>query len=124
MNAPFNRQRGMTLWGWLVTVVVIGVFALIGLKLVPVYMESFEVGSIVSNLAKDSDVSGHDRAGIMSTLMKRFDINDVDNVHRSDVQIIPVSGGSRVVVEYEVRVPLMGNLSAVAHFKKEAVVSN
>lgn len=124
MRAPYYRQQGMSLFGWLVAVVVIGFFALIALKLVPVYMESFEVGSIVSNLANDEDVSGHDRGAIMSTLMKRFDINDVNNVDRRDVHIIPVNGGSRVVVEYEVRVPLMGNLSAVAHFKKEAVVGN
>jgi len=124
MRAP-GRQQGMTLIGWVLTLVVIGFAALVALRLVPVYMDSFTVGSIVSGLQEDPGLSSQDRGGIREAFRKRLDINDVDTVVKpSALKFEEVAGGVRVYVDYEQRVHLIGNLDAVATFHKETVIRN
>ena len=98
--------------------------ALIALRLVPVYMNSFTVGSIVDNVASDAGLSSRDRREIRQAFNKRLNINDVDVVDSKMLQFEEVAGGVRLVVEYEHRVGVIGNLDVVASFRKEAVLRN
>lgn len=123
MRAP-GRQQGMTLIGWVFTLILIGFVALVALRLVPVYMDSFTVGSIVSGLQEDPGVSSQDRGGIREAFRKRLNINDVDVVKPSMLKFEEVAGGVRVYLDYEQRVDLIGNLDVVATFHKEAVIRN
>lgn len=123
MRMP-GRQKGMTLIGWVLTLILIGFVALIALRLVPVYMNSFTVGSIVDNLASDASVNSRDRGEIRRAFEKRLSINDVSVVKGSTLEFEEVAGGVRLVVEYEHRVGLAGNVDVVARFHKEAVLRN
>ncbi|MBA1145496.1 DUF4845 domain-containing protein [Ectothiorhodospiraceae bacterium WFHF3C12] len=123
MRMP-HKQQGMTLIGWVITLVIIGLVALIALRLVPVYMNSFTVGSIVDGLATDASLNSRDRGEVRRAFEKRLNINDVSVVGASMLQFEDVAGGVRLVVEYDHRVDLMGNLDAVATFRKEAVLRN
>jgi hypothetical protein len=123
MRMP-GRQKGMTLIGWVLTLILIGFVALIALRLVPVYMNSFTVGSIVDNLASDASVNSRDRGEVRRAFEKRLNINDVNVVDGSMLKFEEVAGGVRLVVEYEHRVGLVGNIDVVASFHKEAVLRN
>lgn len=123
MRMPRNEQ-GMTLISWIIMLVIIGLVALIALRLVPVYMNSFTVGSIVDGLGTDASLNSRNRGEIRRAFDKRLTINDVENVSSSMLQFEEVAGGVRLVVEYDHRVDLMGNLDAVATFRKEAVLRN
>lgn len=118
------RQKGMTLIGWVITLIIIGFVALIALRLVPVYMNSFTVGSIVDGLASDAGLSSRDRGELRRAFQKRLNINDVDVVSPKMLQFEDVAGGVRLVVEYEHRVGVIGNVDVVASFRKEAVLRN
>lgn len=118
------RQKGMTLIGWVITLIIIGFVALIALRLVPVYMNSFTVGSIVDGLASDAGLSSQDRGEVRSAFQKRLNINSVDIVTAQMLRFEDVAGGVRLVVEYEHRVDVLGNIDVVATFRKEAVLRN
>lgn len=118
------RQKGMTLIGWVITLIIIGFVALIALRLVPVYMNSFTVGSIVDGLASDAGLSSRDRGEVRRAFEKRLNINDVSEVTPQMLRFEDVAGGVRLVVEYEHRVDVLGNLDVVATFRKEAVLRN
>lgn len=122
-NYP-GRQAGMTLIGWLLVFIFIAFAALIAMRLVPVYMESASVGTVLDSVAQDRSISAENRAEVMSTIRKRLNINDVDNVKRENIKFERVSGGLEVTIEYEARVDLVGNLDAVASFKKQALIRN
>jgi len=121
-----NRQGGMTGLGWLIVLGLIGFFAVVAIRITPMYMESFSVAGAVESLKSEPFVTQKSRAEIMSMLLKRFDVNDVKSVDpKRDIKIENGNGVLRVTVEYEARRPLMANLDVVGHFKEQVeIVAN
>lgn len=119
-----NKQAGASLIGWLIILVLIGFIALVGIRLTPVYMESFTVKSVVESLSQGEELSANNKAEVMSSLMKRLDVNDVESVKRENVKMETVSGGLEVTVEYERRFPIVGNLDGIAAFRSQTLIRN
>lgn len=121
MNTPY-KQRGMGMWGWMGMIVLFGFLALVGMKLVPVYIQSMTVAKVLEQVGEDREFAGASAGVIREAIMKRLSINDVDQVKREHIKIEAVRGGSQITLNYEVRVPLFYNLSAVATFENESLV--
>ena len=121
MHGP-ARQRGLTLIGWLLTLAAIGLVAIMGLRLVPVYLDAYKVATIMEQLESESRTSSMDRREVRETVRRRLDINDITRVSASDLQFKEIPGGMQVLLEYEARVHLIGNLDAVARFREEATL--
>ena len=117
-----KQQAGASLIGWLIILVLIGFIALVGIRVTPIYMESFTVNSVVKRLAEGGEVSAKDKAGVVSAIMKRLDINDVEGVKRENIKLESVSGGLEVIVAYERRFPIVGNLDGVASFRSQTLI--
>lgn len=119
-----RQQRGMSFWMLLFVLVVLGIAFFMGLKLIPIYMESFKVDRIITNLVKEPDVGSQSRHEIAATLVKRFDIDDVRRFNEKNLSryVDIEKRGNRVtiVVEYRAETNLVGNVSLVAEFKKRA----
>lgn len=120
-----NHQQGMTTIGVILVLVVIAFFATIVIKLSPVYIEHYKVDSVLNTLKGEPMLMNATDASIRSGLAKRFDVNDVEHVSADDVVIDRTKGKvSSLSVDYEVRVPLIGNVDAVAKFSEEVKVTN
>lgn len=118
-----ESQRGMTAIGWIIVLGLIGFFVLLALRLTPGYLEYFSVASAIESLQNEPEVGSKSIAEIRSILDKRFSVNDVKSVSGRDVKIENQSGRLRVWVEYEKRVPVLGNIDAVSTFRKEVEVA-
>lgn len=119
-----KNQKGMTVVGWLLTLALIGLAGLVGVRLVPVYIEAYSVGSVLNSMESEGRLGGSTRSEIREIFKKRLQINDFKHVRSGDLTFTEVAGGMQMVVDYEARVPLLGNLDAVARFRKEAVIRN
>lgn len=119
-----DNQEGMTLISWMVTLIGIGVALLVGIRLVPVYIEAYEVGSILQTMQGESGLRDSSKPEILKTFQKRLDINNIDNVSKDNLTMTKVRNGMQLVVNYQARVHLLGNLDAVASFRKEALIRN
>ncbi len=117
-----GHQGGMALISWLVTLCVVGTLVLMVIRLAPVYIEAYEIGSILQSMASDSQLGNPTRREVWETFKKRLDINDIKYIVRSDLAMNEVAGGLQLIVAYQARVHLLGNLDAVASFRKEAVI--
>ncbi len=113
------RQCGMTTLGWLIVLALIGFFTLITLRLAPVYLEYYKVVSSLDSLREEPQVTRKTKLEIQNLLDRRFQINDVHSVQGKDAKIEQRDGVTHVELTYEVRVPLMGNLDAVARFDRK-----
>lgn len=123
MTTNLARQNGATLMGLLMTAALIGFFAYVGMKLVPVYIENYGVKAALNSLADEGAQSGS-VTEIRSRLMKRLDVNNVDSVRPEDVEI-KTMGKSRVVsVNYEVRTRFYGNLHLLMIFNESTVLAD
>jgi len=123
-NAARKHQNGMTYLGMLIMLIVIAFFAVVLIKVAPLYMEHFKVKSSLDSLAqetKDSQSTLSSPPEIMKQLFNRLGINDVTHVARDDVNITKEGHKTVVTVDYEARVHLFYNIDVVARFPDDRV---
>ncbi len=118
-----HRQRGMTPIGWILVFLLIAFFALVTLKLVPIYLDSFTIGSVLSDLKKEPGIAAKAPREVMSIIEKRLDINMVKGVNADDIYIEKIGDTLSISAEYEVRENLLGNVDIVVSFNKSVEVS-
>lgn len=114
-----RTQRGMTLIGFLLVLAVVGVFIYMGMKLIPMYTEFYSVKQAMEGLSKEPGIAESDAAKVRDLLFRRFDISYVQSVKPTDVKLTRKEAGWLMVIEYEVRRPLIYNIDVVGHFKNE-----
>jgi hypothetical protein len=119
-----QNQRGMTAIGWLIVLVLVLFFAIVLMKLVPVYIDGYKVYSSLESLEADDSAHGKSPLELRKLLMKRLDINMVTDVGKDDISFSRDRNGTRVEVDYEARRQLFGNMYVVIVFNKAVVVPN
>ena len=103
-----------------VVLVVIAFFAMLVLRLFPIYMEHFSVTTHLKSLSSEVGMSKKTNSEIINSLLKRFSIDDVKNVKNEHIFIEREKGSSvTVAVEYEVRTPTISNIDMVVSFTNE-----
>jgi hypothetical protein len=116
-----RTQSGMTLIGFIIVLGVAGVFAYVGMKVVPMYLEYFAVKQALDGLAKDG-VAEKDAAKIRDFFFRRLDVSYADNVKQEHVKLQRRDAGWLMTVDYEIRKPLIANLDVVGKFHAEKVL--
>jgi len=117
-----KKQRGMTAVGWLLVLVLIVVFTIVGLKLIPMYIDTYKVTASLDSLVDDPKAKGRPAVEIRRLLMKRLDINMVSDVSAQDVSISRTRSGIIVEVDYEARRALFGNLFMVVVYNESVEI--
>lgn len=119
-----KNQRGMTAIGWLLVLVLVLVFAIILIKLVPVYLDGYKVYSSLASLEEDGSAQGKPPQELRKLFLRRLDINMVTDVRPEDITFSRDKNGTRIEVDYEARRQLFGNMYVVVAFNKTVVVPN
>lgn len=118
-----QKQAGMTAIAWMGIIALILMFVLLGLKLLPIYLDGFKVGSILSDIKDESGIAKMTPMMISKTIMKRLDINMVSGVGRDNIYIDKAGRKKRTVeIDYEVRENIAGNVDVVVHFQKAVTI--
>ena len=115
-----RQQRGMTAIGWLIVLAIIGFFALLGLRMVPAYLDYYKVVSTLEGLEAESGFSSP--VEIRKLLERRFEISYVDTIQPADVKIKPKGNSYIVTAAYEKSEHIMGNVYVVMDFEKTVEV--
>jgi len=121
---PLDKQTGMTAVGMLLAFILVGFVALMGIRIIPMYLDHFTVAGSLESLKQDPEVPGMSAAQVRSRLQRRFDVNSIDSVSSRDVKIKRVNGGKSVAVTYDATTPLFANLDVVAHFESIVIIPN
>ena len=112
-----RNQTGLTAISIVFLLIVGGFAVLVTLRLLPVYMENFNVNSHVANVNSLPNLSEMGDEEILTTLRKRLELDDVTNVNLEDhAEILREGANVSVIVTYEVRKPLLGNVDALVKF--------
>ena len=69
---PCERQRGMTVIGMLLLMIVIGFVALIAMKVVPMYVQYYAVKAAIESVRKGSPIAQMSPSDIHDAIDKRF----------------------------------------------------
>lgn len=95
-----ERQRGMTLIGMLLLLILIGFVALIAMKVIPMYVQYYSIKSTIESVRKES-VSNMTTVDIQKAIQKRFDTGYVENVRAQDLKIRNVPTGKALDLVYQ-----------------------
>ena len=119
-----SKQEGMTLVGWIITLVLIGAVALLVLKVVPVYIESFKVKQALISVVEEPGVAQAGKREIYRRFISRMDVEDVDRFTQSNVhKYLEVEKKGQMVtltIQYQTITPLVRNISLLVDFKHQA----
>jgi len=111
-----RTQSGMTLIGFVIVLAVVGLFAYIAMKLVPMYSEYYAVKSALKGLSAEPGIADQDPGKIQDLFFRRLYISYAEDVKPEHVKIKRVDAGWQMDVNYEVRKPIIANLDVVGKF--------
>jgi len=111
-----QKQRGITLSGFLLWSIVLIIGLLLGFKLGPAYVEYYAIQGQLKAIASDPEVRSGARITIESAFVRRAVMENIRAIGPGDLKI--EKDGNEVIIsaEYSVRVPLVGNLAACMDF--------
>ena len=118
------RQRGVTAIGWVIILMLIGFFALITLKLVPLYLNSFKADAAMNYIGKQPAIGKKSKREVIQMLLRNLDINDFavfdERNYKEHVTIKKLKGKKMKTlrVKYEGRSALFGDLAIVLSYDK------
>ena len=119
-----RKQRGASIWMILLVVVCLAFSGIIGLKLFPVYLESYQIDRAMSAVLGESDIDSLTKREVRDAMLRRLDIDGVTEVNFHNFwEVVTMEKEDQTVtlnVTYEVIVPLVGNVSALVEFDKTA----
>ncbi len=119
-----HRQRGMTMLGILVLIVVVGAWVYAGIRLVPKYLEYMKIASTLEKVRDEYDSNpGSTEFMLRKAVERHFDIEMVDVITSNDIVINKEGGEFTMTADYEDVVPLAGNVSFLVSFNKSVVVN-
>jgi hypothetical protein len=119
-----RTQRGITLIGFIIVLGVVGLFAYVGMKLFPMYMEYYGVKQAMRALASEPGIGDADPRKIRDLFFRRLYINySDDNITNDHVDITRAGDGWQMVVKYEVRKPMIANLDVVGRFESSQLLA-
>jgi len=111
-----NRQRGLTLMGLIGSAVVLIFVALLGLKLVPSYIEFYSVKKALSGIGNDTRNRTVSVGDIRRLFENRSAVDDINSVKSSDLEITKVGNDYLVSAAYRKEIPLFGNIGIFIDF--------
>ncbi len=117
-----GKQKGITMISWMLIIGIAVFFVVLGMKLIPSYIEFYSVKQVLASVKQDRNAAKQSPAQIRSTMLKRLKINGVYDFNPKSIKITKQKDGLQVAVDYEVRKNMAGNLDAVMSFKDKVTL--
>ncbi|HQQ63911.1 MAG TPA: DUF4845 domain-containing protein [Pseudomonadales bacterium] len=119
MQSPRSRQSGFTMWEGALLFGVFGLLFTFLMKLGPHYIDDHSIGSTFEELHKQmqgKDMYDVSNETIKKSLGKFFEVDMISGDIQQQVEIQRGDGKVFLILDYEVRHPLIGNIDAVMKF--------
>ena len=107
-----NKQQGISLTGLILVLMVLGLFALLAIKIVPSYLEFRAVRDGVMR----AKAAGGGVAEMQRTFDKFAEINNISAIHGRDLVISRDGETPEISFDYEKRIPLTERATLVIDY--------
>jgi len=111
-----KSQRGITLLGFLIILMLAAFFAYLGMRLVPVYLEDYSVKKCLQELTEEPGIGQKTPEQIKDALFRKFYISYVTTPKAKDLKVVREGNSYTAQMKYEARGPLFYNLEYIASF--------
>jgi hypothetical protein len=120
-----NRQRGMTMIGWLLVLIPVGIVVYAGIRLTPIYLNYYRVTQALHQLASENrsaDGGVPNVSALRISLAKRFDAQYVEHPTAAEINFSRVDGNWVATADYEDLAPMFGNVSLIVQFHTDVAL--
>ncbi len=116
-----RRQGGMTVMGFLFLAALVGLVALAGIRVFPLYYEQMRLGTVMDDVRRDLEGTGATPPTIRRELQNRFVVEDIE-LPRDDVKIVRKGEGYELSITHEGRASYIGNVWLLVEFDKQVEI--
>jgi len=127
-SSSLNKQQGWTMWSGMIALAIIGFFLTVAFRVGPPYITNYTVQETIRALQNEPELSSMSPYDVRRAIERRFDVNQVNVIQavcrRKDEPCLKIEKTkSEMTIDgnYEVRVPVMGNVDAVVKFEDNTV---
>lgn len=118
-----TKERGITFLGLMMLLILLSFVGLIGLKLIPVYLQSFKLNKALSSVVAQ-DLTAKTQKEIEFMMLKRLDIDSFTWFRQRDYKkymtVKKTKSGVTIDVIYRAETPMFANIGVVVDFDKHA----
>ncbi len=120
-----HKLRGITLIGFLFLLLIVGFFAYLAMRLVPMYVEYMGVVKAMEQVRAEPGVQNRSPEEIRRSLSLKFNTQYVEDnaIPPQAIQVVRQGNASTLRIRYERRVPFVHNLELLATFDKSVDLS-
>jgi hypothetical protein len=111
-----GQQRGISFGGFIFGAFLLVLLAIIGLRLIPAYMQAAQIKNIFESIAHDPDMQKATPHDIQASFDRRATIDNITAIKSSDIDISGDQGRPVLSASYSVKIPLAGNISLFIEF--------
>ena len=115
--SDMHRQRGASALVMLVMVLFFGSLLTLLLKLGPAYMDDYTIQEALESLDGTENLSSMGPAQVRTLINKRLSVNNVRTLSAQSISVDKDDDKVLIVVDYDVRTPVISNIDAIMHFK-------
>ena len=113
-----SRQKGITLFGFIFIILIVGFFAYMAMKLWPPYYHYMGVQKAMQEISQE-DLTGKSRDQIRRDFMFKLSFQYADDQFGPDtVRFEQSNGATTMHVSYDKRVHFLYNIDFLLHFEK------
>lgn len=112
IRQPIEKQRGISLFGLICALMIVGFLVVMGMKVVPAVIEY----RAISKAIVDAKQSGTTVREIQQSFDKRANAGYIDSINGADLEITRVENEIEVSFAYEKKIPLVGPASLLLEF--------
>ena len=111
-----NKQRGVTLTGLILVLVVLGVVGLLGIKLFDPYSQYFGIQKTFKALVQNPALKSGNPREVLNAYQRYALIDNLTAIKEDEIEISKDGGSLVLSATYSVKVPLFRNISLVIDF--------
>lgn len=111
-----RRQSGMSLLGMLAIAVMVGFFAMCGLRMAPSYFEYLTVKDLITKVATEYGAEGKTARELHRMIATNLNTNQIYGINSKDIEIYRKEGKMFIDANYEARINVVGRIDAVMSF--------
>ena len=116
-KAPGSTQRGLTIFGFLLVAAVVVIFAMVGFRVVPSYIEYYSVKKSLEDTMRSGNVDPNNLQAFRAELARRLQTSYVENVKANDAVVQRVGNQISAELAWERRLHMFGNAYILLEFE-------
>lgn len=111
-----SHQKGMTTIGLIIVIAIFGSIVLTGFKIMPMYMEYFQIKTVLETVAENKDVDIKSPRAMWEAVSKGLRVNQIRSINRENLSFDRADNQTTITIDYETRKPYIAQLYIGAHF--------